>query len=100
MEAVGSTRRAVTLQCGVFRETTIFEDSEFSVFLELVYFFLDYKVKLLVLLILRTVQTTVFFPPLYYIKRLMTLFVLSTNSLSPIFRHQNHNAAEGVNTLC
>lgn len=40
-----SNRRAITLQCGIFRETTIFEDQDFSVFRELVYFFLDNKVK-------------------------------------------------------
>ncbi len=39
-----SNRRAITLQCGVFRETTIFEEQAFSVFQELVYFFLDNKV--------------------------------------------------------
>jgi hypothetical protein len=46
MEASPSSpnKRAVTLQCGVFRETTIFEEQAMSVFLELVYFFLDNKV--------------------------------------------------------
>lgn len=45
MAGGGIGKRAVTLQCGVYRETTIFEDGEFSVFLELVYFFLDCKVS-------------------------------------------------------
>lgn len=44
MAASTSCRRAITLQCGVFRETTIFEEQALSVFLELVYFFLDNKV--------------------------------------------------------
>lgn len=46
MDATRSNRRAITLQCGVFRETTIYEDHELSVFQELVYFFLDNKVIL------------------------------------------------------
>ena len=44
--APNMAKRAITLQCGVFRETIIFEDQEFSVFLELVYFILDNKVFL------------------------------------------------------
>jgi hypothetical protein len=38
--APSPNRRAITLQCGVFRETTIFEEQVLSVFQELVYFFL------------------------------------------------------------
>ncbi|CAB4015733.1 serine threonine- kinase D3-like, partial [Paramuricea clavata] len=38
--ASSPNRRAITLQCGVFRETTIFEEQVLSVFQELVYFFL------------------------------------------------------------
>ena len=49
--APNMAKRAITLQCGVFRETIIFEDQEFSVFLELVYFILDNKVFLCTLVL-------------------------------------------------